>query len=174
MKKKTNLQTGADAEGGEAQPRQRGPQKEKTQITIRVDQELMNEVYAQMKSDNTRITDIVERGIQLALEEARHEMPTWKRQVRFMVANATRRQQDLLRGLLIAMVESEVLEARNQRLSPAELKLFEMCAWFLMSRNTVPHVDPCLEWYSRYGKSAEEIAKLEKRVGRKRGGLQVS
>lgn len=171
MKKKTNLQAASDED--EAKPRKHGPDKEKIQITLRIDADLANEAYAQMKSDNSRITDVVERGIQLALQESRHELPAWTKQVRFMVANTTRAQQELIRGLLIAMVEPEVLNLRREALLDVELKFFEMCAWYLTSKNTMPHADACLEWYSRYGKSPREVAKLEKRVSRRRR-LQVS
>lgn len=192
MKKKTNLQT-APEEGeakGEGEPerkrkrkrtpvlpqetvdriqrgetRQRGPQKEKTQVTVRIDKDLMNEAYAQMKEDNTRITDIIERGIVLALAEARHDMPAWTKQVRFVLANATRQQQVWIRGLAIAMVEpllmaDGVIEKGEGLLTIWEDKFFETVKWFLETRNKQPHANACLEYYSRYGKSAEEIAKL--------------
>jgi hypothetical protein len=141
----------------EVKPRQRGPQKEKTQITVRVDISLMNEAQAQMKEDNARITDIVERGICLALRERNHQMSLYARQVRFMVANATKEQQVLLRGLLIAMVESDVVSP-----TPEAGKLYELVRWFLEGRNTVPHANACMEYYLRFGKSAEEIAELAK------------
>jgi hypothetical protein len=167
MKKKTKLQR--PSEEGEARSRQHGPQKEKTQITIRVDKELINEAYAQMKEDNTRITDIIERGIYLALKERDHDMPPFTKQIRFVLANATREQQVLLRGLAIAMVEpllepKPVAEGQKRVFiaygCPADEKLYELVRWFLESRNKLPHASACLEYYSRYGKSAEEIAKL--------------
>lgn len=159
MKKKTDLQAAPD--GGGAKPRQHGPQKEKVQITIRLDKELMNEAYAQMKEDNTRITDIIERGIYLALREARHEMPSWTKQVRFVLANATREQEKLLRGLAIAMVEPLLDKKVFISHTTAESeKLYDLLKWFLESRNTLPHANAALAYYSRYGKTAEEIAKL--------------
>ncbi|HXA25623.1 MAG TPA: hypothetical protein VNW90_25370 [Acetobacteraceae bacterium] len=175
MKKKTNLQTPTE---GEVKPRQHGPQKEKTQITIRVDTNLMNEAYAQMKEDNTRITDIVERGLVLALTERNHQLPKWNKEVRFMVANATKQQQALIRGLLIAMVEplldrkdtttNKVIVDGKQRaavfishaFTPETEKIFELVRWFLELRNKSPHAPAALEYYSRYGKSAEEMAEL--------------
>jgi hypothetical protein len=173
MKKKTNIQT--PTEGGVKPRRQHGPQKEKTQITIRVDTDLMNRAYEQMKEDNTRITDIVERGLVLALTERNHQLPVWNKQVRFMVANATKEQQGLIRGLLIAMVEPLVaVENRKEKVvldaqkrmfvsftwTPEAEKLFELVRWFLEARNHSPHANAALEYYSRYGKSAEEMAEL--------------
>jgi hypothetical protein len=173
MKKKTNVQT--PTEGG-VKPRQHGPQKEKTQITIRVDTELMNHAYEQMKEDNTRITDIIERGLVLALTERNHQLPVWNKQVRFMVANATKEQQGLIRGLLIAMAEPLVAPDNNNRpkadgqkrcyvngpppMLDAEKKLFELVRWFLDCQNKSPHALAAIEYYSRYGKSAEEMAEL--------------
>ena len=110
MKKKTNLQTVE----GEPRSRRTGPAKEKTQLTVRLDSELMGKIYGQIKKDNTRITDWIERGLNLALGEARQGVPEWTKQVRFMVANATKEQERLLRGLLIAMVEAEVAPAKNK------------------------------------------------------------
>jgi hypothetical protein len=136
----------------EVKPRQHGPQKEKTQITVRVDTDLMNEAHAQMKEDDTRITDIVERGIYLALRERNHQMSLYERQVRFMVCNTTKKQQVLLRGLLVAMVEYS-----EGKFTPEAGKLYELVRWFLESRNNVPYVSACLEQYSHYGKSTEEI-----------------
>lgn len=171
MKKKTKLQ--APSEADEVKPRQHGPQKEKTQITIRVDKDLMSEAYRQMKEDNTRITDIIERGLILALKERDHQLTLYTRQVRFVVANATKEQQVLLRGLLIAMVEP-ILQAKvdGQRraqtalldtgiiLNPEGEKLYELVCWFLKTRNSAAHADACLDYYSRYGKSAKELAEL--------------
>ena len=176
MKKTTKLQAAADRE--EAKPRQHGPQKEKTQITIRVDSNLINEAYAQMKEDNTRITDILERGLVLALYERNRQMPIWDKQVRFMVANATKEQQGRIRGLLFAMAEPLVRKDKQppqpvidglQRKQPVYLshqnereKIYELVCWFLDSCNKQADLEkPILEYYSRYGKSAEEIAELQ-------------
>jgi hypothetical protein len=174
MKKKTNLQK----DGGEAvkPTRQHGPQKEKTQITIRVDQQLINEAYKQIQVDNTRITDIIERGIYLALVERNHQMPLWNRQVRFMVANATKEQQGVIRGLLIALAVPRLDRKsadRHSKAAPGFLHdcdrkyetLFrqqvEQVRWFLVEVcNKLPEADAALEYYSRYGKSAEEMAEL--------------
>jgi hypothetical protein len=182
MKKKTNLQTPTE---GEVKPRQHGPQKEKTQITIRVDTNLINEAYAQMKEDNTRITDIVERGLVLALTERNHQLPQWNKEVRFMVANATKEQQALIRGLLIAMVEPLLVQggftqgqgSRRDKVegtkrvfidqdhgailtTPEADKIYELVRWFLELRNKSVHAHAALQYYSRYGKSAEEMAEL--------------
>lgn len=138
-----------------AKPHRTGPPKEKVQITIRIDKELLDEAYSQMKADNTRLTDMIERGLVLAMGEARHALPQWTKQIRFVLANATKEQVALIRGLAIAMVEHEVVP-----LSHETRKFYEICRWFLELRNKLPHDLKCLELYSRYGKSAEEIAKL--------------
>ena len=57
-------------------------------------------------------------------------------------------------------VESNRVCRSLARRRPRAEKLYELVRWFLESRNKVPHADACLEYYSRYGKSAEEIAKL--------------
>lgn len=151
MKKKTNLQSVP----AEAARKRTGPAKEKVQITIRIDQQLMQHVYAQIKEDNSRITDMIERGLQLALGEARFHMPPWTKQIRFVLANATTEQTKLIRGLAIAMMEREVAKS-----TPEVEKIFEFVKWFLDSRNTLAHAGECLELYSRYGRSAEEISKM--------------
>lgn len=184
MKKKTNVQTRSEGKEvkprRQVKPRQHGPQKEKTQITIRVDTNLMTAAYRQMQHDNTRITDIVERGLILALTESKQQLPVWSTQVRFMVANATKDQQVLIRGLLIAMVEplldpKERLERRTRIVdgkqrtvyiihkpswTPETAKFYELMCWFLKLRNESMHAPAALEFYSRYGKSAEEMAEL--------------
>jgi hypothetical protein len=166
MKKKTKLQTPAQVE--EAKPRQHGPHKEKTQITVRVDQDLMNEVYVQMKEDNTRITDMVERGLILALAEAQHELPAWTKQTRFVLANATQEQVRLIRGLAIRMVEphlADIVDGEQRKLfishgASETGKIYELLKWFLEAANKLPYAHAALAYYSRYGKSPEEIAKL--------------
>lgn len=175
MKKKTNVEPGGEGEveprkkktrsepGGEAEvkPRRRGPQQNKTQITLRLDKELVDEAYKQMKEDNTRITDVIERGLHLALKERDHDMSLFTKQIRFVLANTTREQQILLRGLAIAMVEPLLDEkVLASPLSVEAKKLYDVVRWYLESRNKMPHANACLEYYSRYGKSAEEIARL--------------
>lgn len=124
-----------------------GPLKEKTQITIRIDTQLMTHVYAQMAEDGARITDMVERGLILALAEARHELPAWTKQVRFVLVNATTKQIELIRGLAIAMVEHEVA-----KLSDEAAAIFRFCECFLRGRNSLPHAAKCLELYRRVTK----------------------
>jgi len=151
-KRKTKLQ----AESSE-EPREHptGPIKEKVQITIRIDKQLLDQIYIQMKDDNARLTDMVERGLILALGEARYALPQWSKQIRFVLANATKEQVKLIRGLAIVMVEGEIAPVSAER-----RKFYEICRWFLESSNDLKYGAKCLEVYSRYGKSAEEIAKL--------------
>lgn len=151
MKKKTNLQSVA----GEARKHRTGPVKSRAQITVRIDSELMRSVYAQLKEDNSRITDAVERGLVLWLTEARHQLPSWSKQVRFVLANCTTEQAEAIRGLAIALVENEIEER-----APDAQAIFDLCDWFVRSRNSIPNAGKCLELYSRYGRSAGEISKL--------------
>lgn len=166
MKKKTNVQIVEEDEP--AKPRKYGPEKQKTQVTIRVDSQLMNEVYAEMKAnedENLRITDLAERGFQLALYERRHEMSDYAKQVRFIVNNATREQQVLIRGLAIAMVEADVYaplrtgSGKTEQLSLLYDKLFDLLRWFLESRNREAHATECLKVYGRFGKRKDEDIK---------------
>jgi hypothetical protein len=151
MKNKTKLQTAP----GEARAGRTGPVKGKTQITVRVDDQLMRSVYAQIKQDNFRITDAIERGLILWLGEARHALPSWNKQIRFILANITAEQAEAFRGFAIALMENEVKE----RSAEAEA-IYDLCMWFVRERNLLVHGGQCLELYSRYGKSAAEIAKL--------------
>lgn len=152
MKKKTNLQS-VVPEG--TRKHRTGPIKEKVQITIRIDEQLMQAVYAQIKEDNLRITEMVEEGLVLALEKRRHQLPAWTKQIRFVLANATAEQTKLLRGLAVAMTEGEV-----KKPSVEVEKIFEFLKWFLETRNLLVHAPECLGVYSRYGKSADEISKM--------------
>jgi len=193
MKKKTNLQTGPEGaveprrarkKAAAKEARQHGPLKEKTQITIRLDAQLADRVYSAIQADNTRITDMIEHGLNLALAERQYALPAYTKQIRFVLANATKDQQKLLRGLAIAMVEPEVgadiratvpgegkvltaqVKGPSRRVflsysrTPEAEKLWELVEWFLQGRNEVAHAEACLEYYSRYGKTAEEIAEL--------------
>lgn len=154
MKNKTKLQP-VSGEARAKRAKRTGPMKGKTQITIRVDDQLMRSVYAQIKDDNARITDAVERGLILWLKETRHALAPWTKQIRFVLANVTAQQSEVFRGLGVALVENEV-ETRT----PSDEAIFGLCLWFLKERNSLPHAGQCLELYSRYGKSAQEIAKL--------------
>ena len=153
MKKKTNIQTVPEA--AQPKPHRTGPPKEKAQVTLRLDMELMAAVNSQIKEDNTRITDFIEQALLFALEKSRYEIPAWTQKIRFVLANATREQQTLLRGVAIAMVADQVAE-----LSAAERKALEYCRWVYESYNRVEYAKEALGYYSRYGRSADEIAKL--------------
>jgi hypothetical protein len=129
----------------EVRTHQTGPIKEKRQVTLRLDGELLDAVEAQCKEDGFRMTDAVERGLGLYLEEMRHHLPAWATQVRFVLANATKEQERRIRGLAVAMVEGEVVKR-----SAEEQMLWEICEWFLLSRNSKDYAKECLESYSKY------------------------
>jgi uncharacterized protein (DUF4415 family) len=121
-----------------------GPPKEKGQITIRIDLELMKSVSAQLKEDGARITDAVERGLILWLNESRHQLPAWTKQIRHVLADANKRETVLIRGLAIMMKENEV-----KPLNPDAQKIYDLCVAFLEERNTLEHAEECLKRYSR-------------------------
>lgn len=165
MKKKTKLKS--DVPESPAKSRQRGPKQAKTQVTIRIDQDLLSEAYVQMKRDGSRLTDIIERGIYLALRELNNEMTHYTRQVRFAVANTTRVQQQYIRGLLVAMAEMEVVSLGQGKTAVLighkcadRDRVKELLMGFLEDCNKQPDADDLLDYYKRYGKSPEEIAKL--------------
>jgi len=140
----------------EALQNRTGPPKEKTQVTVRLDKQLMNAVNLMAKDTNQRLTDMIERGLVLALSETEY-LPKLTGRVRFVLANATREQERLIRGLAVAMTEHEV---REEPPSDYEQMIFGLMSWFLESRNELAHANKALDVYARYGKSAEEIAAM--------------
>jgi hypothetical protein len=137
-----------------------GPAKEKTQITLRLDKQLMNAAFALIKQDNSRITNIVERGLMLALAEAEY-LPRLTSRVRFVVNNATREQERKFLGLAIRMVESEV---RKDKASEYETKIVELLDWYIEGGNLVQHAQDALDLYARFGRSPEEAATAKLRA----------
>jgi|SRR5579862_1134665 len=124
--------------------------KEAKQITIRVDTKLLNATHALTKDGNTHLIDIVERGLALALAERNHQLSQWEKEVRFMVANTTKKEQALVRGLLVAMARPLVaLEKGKSYTTPEYEKLFELVCWFLERHNQSPYADAALEFYLR-------------------------
>jgi len=166
MNKRTKLQKGmrrdvdivaARGKRVAIEAKKSGPAREKTQITVRIDKDLINAVYAHSKKDNTRITDWVERGLQLALGEVRHDLSQYTSQIRFVLANTNKEQQKFFRGAAVRMTETEIDGFR--RSAEGEL-LFWVCKQYMESGSDEPHADDALQVYARYGRSAEEIARL--------------
>lgn len=130
-----------------------GPEKEKVQITVRADKVIMDEVYALMNDANTRITDLVERGLVLVLAEE-DRLPRLTSQVRFLVANATKDEQEQLRDYLTFLRADEVrkpseVDKVNRQFIRAYLKTF-------VSLRKQVH-----DLYSRY----RAVDEVEKAVG---------
>lgn len=136
--------------------RQHGPQKEKTQITVRIDTELMNRAYAQIKKDNARITDVIEEGLILALKQRDQDMPPLTNRVRFVVANTTKTQQEQIEGFLIFLVMDDL-----EKLSPPDTLLRTLILDYLELIKRVPdRRERALALYSRYGRTPEELAQM--------------
>lgn len=120
-----------------------GPIREKDQITVRVDQQLLQAARAQAEDLGINITDMVERGLALAVSEAEY-LPKLTGQVRFLLANATREHQRLIRGLAIRMMEDQVVKR-----SESDQRIFGLLEWYLKSANSEKHAPDCLKLYER-------------------------
>lgn len=151
MKKKTSSTAEAPVE--EKAPRKHGPDREKVQITIRIQKELMDQAYALMKQTNMRITDMLERGLILAMKEEDQELPLLTSQVRFVVANATRLEQEELREFLIYLRADEV-----RKPSETDMAIRKFIREYLKS--FLPYRKEVMDLYSRYGRTEKEIEKL--------------
>lgn len=151
MKKKT-VRSGA-APRKPKKERKHGPEKEKVQITVRIDKDLMDQMYAVMKSSNTRLTDLLERGAILAMREEDQDLPTLTTQVRFLVANTTKTEQEILRNVL-TFLRADEIEEPTDRDRLARTYFLEYLKTFLHLRKEA------MDLYSRYGRTEAEIEKL--------------
>jgi len=108
----------------------RGPKKEKTQISVRIDKIVMDLAYEliEEKKGRIRITDLLERGLMLAMHEER-KSTTLARQARFVVAEANAKQQHRM----MKIVGLDLLP-RQRPLTPLETVLRE---FFLTGLDTV-------------------------------------
>jgi hypothetical protein len=118
--------------------------KEKQQITIRIDSQLLAAVREVMKEEGLSIGDITEQGLRLELHVSRYVLPAWAKEIRMMVCNATAKEQRLLRCLLVAIAQYELGEMTEE-----ERKIFELIMWYLNSRNEKAHASECLQVYAR-------------------------
>lgn len=137
----------------EKKDRKHGPEKEKFQLTIRIDKDIMDLAYVHLKTTNTRVTDLVERGMILAMREEDQELPALTSQVRFLVANTTKTEQDQLRDYLTFLRADEVrkpseIDQAIRRFIREYLKTFS------------PLRDQVRKLYERYGRTEAEIEKL--------------
>jgi hypothetical protein len=136
-------------------PVRRGPRKEKVQISVRISKAYMDLAYAHIKRTNTRITDILERGLVLAMSEENRLAPIAS-EVRFLVANTTREQQRVLRNALAWLAIPEV-----QELSPSEAFTRRLFLESTDLASSLAQYDKAIELYSRYGHFSEQPAPPE-------------
>lgn len=129
--------------------RRHGPLKEKEQITLRLDKELMSRARAQMEETHTRLTDLIERGLELALKEVDQDLPAITTKVRFLVNNTTKAQQLWLRRFLAFLVMDQVCE-----LSTTDLIFRRFMLEYLESLETWDNL--LADCFERYGKVSAE------------------
>ena len=140
--------------------------KETKPLTSRIDMQLRNTVLEALAAGAfpegvDSLTDVIERGIPLAINE-HHGLSTLEKQVRFMVANTTKDQQRLIRGLLIAMAEP-LIDPPPAPGTALQEKLQEV-RWEFVQRSlaaynelTPPLLEAeVMEIYGRYGKKRAE------------------
>jgi hypothetical protein len=87
----------------------RGRKKEKTQISVRIDKAVMDLAYRHIGNNKLRITDFMERGLILAMQEAL-KLTQIASQVRFMVLHATRDSLEMVEALLALIAIPQVAE----------------------------------------------------------------
>jgi antitoxin component of RelBE/YafQ-DinJ toxin-antitoxin module len=157
MKKSTNPAEGAPPEKS---ARKHGPDKEKTQLTVRIDQDVMAQASEVMKRTNMRITDMLERGLQLAIHEENQDLPWLTSQVRFLVHNTTKAEQEQLWDFLTFMRAAEVarLNVAAHLGGEAELVLRRFIQEYLKTFR--PLRSKVKELYARYARTEEEMAQL--------------
>jgi hypothetical protein len=169
MKKEPNAEFANKQEVAEVKPalsppkgldtdkaKQRGPKAEKEQLTLRIDKELIRLVDDYMKNARSplRITDIVERGVELALREYDRQLPPVTHQVRFLVANTTRIQQDHIRNFMTFLVQDEL----GEPISAREKNVRDFILGYL--KTFASRYKDAQELYRRYGKTDEEFAEI--------------
>lgn len=134
-----------------SEAKHRGPKKEKVQISVRISKAYMDLAYAHIERTNTRITDLLERGLALAMAEEVN-MPKLTQNVRFLVANTTTEQQRVIRNALVWLAIPELPDCQ---LTPFEelTRLLFLQAAELAER--LERHDEALLLYHRYGRSAE-------------------
>lgn len=120
--------------------KKRGPAKRKAQITVRLDSELMAQVYAQMAEDGARITDVIEDALILALRVT----PRWKRPIpiRHLLRDLAPEEVESLRGLAIGIVEDQIKPR-----TPDEEDIWKFCESYIRRRNSHPRAAECLDRY---------------------------
>ena len=121
--------------------------RETQQVTLRIDMQLLAAVDAYADESGKTRTEIFERAIHLAVEESRHHLSAWQKDVRNAVNNATKDEQRVFSGLAIAMVENEFVKR-----SPVEELIWEMVQKFVLLGNDEPHARQALDLYTKRGR----------------------
>lgn len=156
MKEKTKKTVAKRARGWKT-----GPEKEKAQITVRIDQKLMQVVDRMMTQSNMRITDMVERGLLLAMEEE-YRVPLLASQVRFLFMNTTRAQQEILRRCLTFLRVDEVRPP-----TPIDNSIRRFIGEYFESMDRWG--DQVMDLYARYGRTEAEVEKLKPEIEKMTG-----
>lgn len=152
MKKNVNLKASSPAGlPVPAKPRKHGPDRDKVQLTVRLQKDLMEEAYALTKQTDRRITDMLEQGLIREIKETynRALMPS---AVRFLVENATRAQQEEIWNFLTYLVADELREP-----SAADRALRRCVGEYFKS--FAPLRKEAEEIYRRYGRAEGELKK---------------
>jgi hypothetical protein len=137
--------------------RRYGPPKEKGQVTVRLDEELLKKAKEQFQKTNSRITDMIERGLWLAMKEQDQELPMLTNRVRFLVANASKPQQERIEKFMTFLVLDEV-----EKLSPLEAVMREAFMSYLDLMHQKPdRQSRAAAVYSHYGRTSEEASKIK-------------
>jgi hypothetical protein len=109
MRKDTNQRAGkkpgGKAAAGVEKPR-RGRPKHKTQISVRIDQNVLAQTYEFIGRTGYRITDMLERGLVMVMK-AEGETPAISSDVRFLIGRATAERQHLMQHLLALLALPE-------------------------------------------------------------------
>jgi hypothetical protein len=109
MRKDTKKRAGKKPRGeagtGPEKPR-RGRPKRKTQISVRIDQNVLAQTYEFIGRTGYRITDMLERGLVMVMK-AEGETPAISSEVRFLIGRATAERQYLMQHLLALLALPE-------------------------------------------------------------------
>ena len=78
----------------------RGRPKSKTQISVRIDQELMEQAYAYIRQTGLRLTDMIERGLHMVLEAEGQAPLTAVTNPRILISRASEEDGRFVKDLL--------------------------------------------------------------------------
>lgn len=106
----------------------RGRKKEKVQISVRIDQAVMARAYQRIKRTGERITDLMERGMMLAMRED-ESLPLEAMRGRFLMAQAKAEEQRSLERHFAMLRFGQVrpLSANERHIQEVALKSIAQC-----------------------------------------------